>query len=38
MSLANVILPKKLIGIQSKMQLLYELNGLEYSIQIFQMS
>ena len=37
MSLANVILPNKLIGKQDEV-LLYELNGLEYLIQIFQMS
>ena len=37
MSLANVILPNKLIGKQDE-ELLYELNGLEYLIQIFQMS
>ena len=36
MSLANVILPNKLIGKQDEV-LLYELNGLEYLIQIFQM-
>ena len=37
MSLANVILPNNLIGKQDEV-LLYELNGLEYLIQIFQMS
>ena len=37
MSLVNVILPNKLIGKQDK-ELLYELNGLEYLIEIFQMS
>ena len=37
MSLANVILPNKLIGKQDEV-LLYELNSLEYLIQIFQMS
>ena len=37
MSLVNVILPNKLIGKQDE-ELSYELNGLEYLIQIFQMS
>ena len=37
MSLANVILPNKLIGKQDEV-LLYELNSLEYLIQIFQKS
>ena len=38
MSLMNVILPNKLIGKQDEELLRYELNGLEYLIQIFQMS
>ena len=37
MSLAYVILPNKLIGKQGE-GLLYELDGLEHLIQIFQMS
>ena len=37
MSLVNVILPNKLIGKPDE-ELLYELNGLEYLIEIFQMS
>ena len=37
MSLVNVILPNKLIGKPDE-ELLYELNGLECLIEIFQMS
>ena len=37
MSLVNVILPNRLIGKPDE-ELLYELNGLEYLIEIFQMS
>ena len=37
MSLVNEILPNKLIGKPDE-ELLYELNGLEYLIEIFQMS
>ena len=37
MSRVNVILPNELIGKPDE-ELLYELNGLQYLIQIFQMS
>ena len=37
MSFVNAILPNKLIRKQDE-ELLYELNGLEYLIEIFQMS